>query len=450
MIRSLIFNLTNLALLRFKYFKVRREYNLIKYYQFRSIEDHLEIQKRRLYHVLNYSIGNIPYYQKIAIERNIKINYNTVWEDIKMFPILTKEIIRKNWHELHPILEKKNYIINTSGGTTGEPLRFIQDEDYILHNLSSTLAFDEIGGYFVGDRLIKLWGDEKEIIEHTKGMLKKITYRFLKNTIFLNSFKMSEKKMFEFVNIINRKKPKVIIAYVQSIYELAKFIQRCNLKKLKVKSIITSAGVLTPNIRSFLENIFDCKVFNRYGSREVGMIAHSCEKSDKLHLNMFQQYIEILDEKNNPVKENEKGNLIITNLSNFGMPLIRYSIGDRSSYTLSPCSCGRGSLQLNSIYGRVVDVFTNEEGDLIDGEYFTHLFYFKDNIKKFQVVQEELNGIVINLVTINNQKLNPKIEKEISEKIKLVMGENCKVNYHYKSDIDPSISGKFRYTISKI
>ena len=116
------------------------------------------------------------------------------------------------------------------------------------------------------------------------------------------------------------------------------------------------------------------------------------------------------------------------------------------------CSCKRGLPLLKKIVGRTVDIFKNENGDLIDGEYFTHLFYFKDYINKFQVVQEKIEYIIVKLVLDNKDSFikNKNVFDEITDKIKLVMGKDTKVEYQLVDEIPATQSGKYRYTISKV
>ncbi|MFX1388568.1 MAG: phenylacetate--CoA ligase family protein [Promethearchaeota archaeon] len=435
---------------RLLYFKFLREYFYIKRNIYKSIQYNISIQKERLYRILNHAVQNVPYYQKIAHERNIELNKDNIFEDLKQFPILTKSLLRKNWKLLHIKLKNIDYTINTSGGTTGEPVKFIQSRKYNILNFCSKIIFNEIGDYYPGDKLVKLWGNEKDILEMTEGKFIAFVNKYFRNIIFLNSFKMSDKDIFRYINEINLKRPKVILAYVQSIYEVAKFIEYNKIYIHKLRSIITSAGVLTVEVRQFIEKIFNTNVYNRYGSREVSVIGSSCNEDSKIHIDMYKKYIEVLDENNTPVKEHKIGNIIITDLINYTMPLIRYQIGDRGSLDFSQCRCGRGLIRLDNIIGRVVDIFVNEKGERIDGEYFTHLFYFRDNLKKFQVIQENINLIRIKLVTINKLKLNESTVEDITKKIKIVMGQNCNVTFNYFNDIDASSSGKYRYTISKI
>jgi len=450
MFRKLLFYLYQIREFRLLYFNFLKEYFFIKKNIYKSIKHNISLQKERLYRILNHAIHNIPYYKKIAHQRTIKLIKDTIFKDLELFPILTKDILRENWNALHLKLNLIKYSINTSGGTTGEPVEFIHSRKYKILNYCSKIIFNEIGEYYPGDKLVKLWGNEKDIFEMSEGRFLPYINKYFRNIIFQNSFKMSDIDILRYIKEINFKGPKVILAYVQSIYEMAKFILHHKMKIHQLKSIITSAGVLTPEIRKFIEKIFNVKVYNRYGSREVSVIGSSCINDSKIHIDMYKKYVEILDEYNSPVKEHQIGNIFITDLTNHTMPLIRYQIGDRGSLDFSQCSCGRGLIRLDNVFGRVVDIFTNEKGERIDGEYFTHLFYFRDNLKKFQVIQEDINSIRINLVTINKLNLDKSIIEDIIKKIKIVMGQNCNVLFNYLNDIDPSSSGKFRYTISKV
>ena len=452
--RKIVYNL-GLALYfiiyyRFKYFKFIREYFFIKKNQNKSIEHNLILQKERLYNIVNFAITNVPYYKRISIQRNITISKNKIFEDLKKFPILTKDIIRKNWKFLHPNFKNKRFFTTTSGGTTGEPIELIHDEDFKIRSSAAIQAFSEIGGSYSGNKKIRLWGEENLILKGKQGYFNNIKNIYLKNTFFQNAFRLSVAKIKKYIKEINLIKPRVIYTYVHSIYEMARIIKRYKLNITSVDSIITTAGVLTNKMRNFIENIFKCRVFNFYGSRETSFTGISCKNSNKIHINMYQKYIEIVDNNGKALKEHNAGDLIITPLFNYIMPLIRYKIGDKGSIDYNPCSCGRGLIRLESVIGRTVDIFKNKRGELIDGEYFTHLFYFLKNIKRFQIIQEKIDEININIVTFDKNQFKKSIETDLSSKIKFVMGNDCKIVFNYVSNIEPSLSGKIRYTISKI
>jgi len=213
---------------------------------------------------------------------------------------------------------------------------------------------------------------------------------------------------------------------------------------------MTSAGTLHPFIREKIETAFQCKVFNRYGSREVGDIASECEAHAGLHVFSSGNYIEIVDDQGHPVPNGVEGNILVTNLYNYAMPLIRYSIGDRGVLSRSEsCVCGRHGQILERITDRNVEMFRKRDGTLVDGLFFNHFLYYKDWVKKFQVVQKDYERVVFKIQRTNKEYQEAELE-EIREKTRVVMGEECEVTFEFVDDIPPSRSGKYSYTISEI
>lgn len=426
-----------------KYFKY------VKSKEYNSLESNIEIQRDKLYSIIDYAVNNIPYYIDYAKETGFKYSRDTIFKDIKNLPVITKDILRNDFERLYK-LRGIYYEYNTSGGSTGEPVKMIQDADYTVNKI--TLYTDFLAGSNIGDKIIKLWGSERDILASGGSLKERLSTKLFSRRIDLNSFRMSEKDMNRFVMKINSYKPKVILAYVQSIYELARYIEKNNIKVYSPHSIITSAGTLFPDFRETIERVFGCKVFNRYGSREVGIMAMECEKHEGLHLSIFNHYLEILDQDGNDTPEGEIGDVVVTLLTNYTMPLIRFKIGDMAVPTKHRCSCGRGFPLISHVTGRTVNVFKNYKKELIDGEYFTHLFYFVDFIKKFQVVQEDYEKLHIKLELDDEKDFekNKAIFEDIDRKIRVVMGDKCEINYSIHKEIPPLPSGKYVYTISNI
>jgi phenylacetate-CoA ligase len=184
----------------------------------------------------------------------------------------------------------------------------------------------------------------------------------------------------------------------------------------------------------------------------VGNIACNCDKSIGLHLIPDIHYLEIVDDEGREVKAGKSGNIIITLLTNYTMPLIRYKIGDRGALYEKNGLCRHGLPFLEKIEGRIVGHFKNKFGDFISGGFFFAILLSCKNIKQFQIIQEEIEFISINLVLIDKTKLKnmKKDFKEINEKIKLAMGNGTKIKYNIVDEIKPSPSGKYLYSYSKI
>jgi phenylacetate-CoA ligase len=417
---------------------------------YNDLDTNLEYQRERLRNLLTRAVKDVPYYRNIANGHGLDPMHDDPEKALSVFPVLTKGIIRAHADELVSEHPGQGVYENSSGGSTGEPVKLLQDQEYLSE--IPTHVFDEFCGYEFGDRLAVLWGSERDILQKSKGYKQKLFNRFYYRQRILNSFRMSNEDMDAFCALINRFKPPYMLAYVQSANELAKYAEERNIALHPMRGIIVSAGTLYDDFRERIESVFGCPVFNRYGSREVSLIAMECEQHRGLHQSIFTQYTEIVDADGNPTPSGEMGRVLITNLTNHTMPLIRFDIGDMAVPSDRVCPCGRGLPLMEKVVGRTVNVFKTAAGVLVDGEYFTHLFYGIAEIKKFQVVQTGLKDIEIKYV-INDavplKDMEPTL-RGMREKILVVMGADCAVKFHELSDIAPSASGKYIYTISDI
>jgi len=368
-------------------------------------------------------------------------------DEFHRIPLLTKRDIREHGEELiSKDITTRKWYYNSSGGSTGEPVRFIQDD--LLDKwceASKRIYYENIIGIDeLAVKKIMIWGSERDIFKGTIGLKAKVM-NWLTNTKLLNSFRMSEKDMKQYVGIINSCKPDLIQAYAGSLYEICKFAETKGMIVHRPKAIVSSAERLTKEMREKIESVFGTKVHDFYGSREVDGIAGECN-AGLLHVFMFNNYVEILNEHNLSVKEGEMGKIIVTTLHNYSMPLIRFEIGDTAVLGPKKCTCGSPLPTLTDISGRITDHFIREDKTIIHGEYFTHLFYLKDWVKAFQVVQEDYKKIRIFIVLLGNLKNAEK--REIESKIRLMMGKDCVIIWEFVEEIPKTPSGKHIYTKS--
>jgi len=421
------------------------EYEKTQWY---SSEEIRKYQREQLEKLLRHAFQHVPYYRKIMQEYEVVKGNNIILDRFTDLPFLTKSIIREHVENLKSDdLNQRNCYKNSSGGSTGEPVTFIQDKEYREKGVAKKILGDKISGKDLCEPEIKLWGSERDLFQGTVGLRAKIG-NFVRNRKFLNSFKMSREDMKNYIEQINAMRPQLVLAYAQSAYELARFSLEQSLPIENVVAVITSAGTLYPFMRATISEGFHAPVFNRYGSREVGSIATECDAHLGLHVNMETQLVEIIDDQGDYCNPGEEGEIVITSLTNYAMPLIRYRIGDMGIWAEQECTCGRGASVLKAVTGRTVDIFLTKEGEKVDGEYFTHLIYFKDWVQKFQFIQEEIELIRVKIQRNSEPPTNHL--KEIEEKICFVMGQSCKVEFEFVEDIPPHSSGKYRYTISKV
>jgi phenylacetate-CoA ligase len=411
----------------------------IKHIERFSVREQNDYQMHKLMIVLSHAYRNVPYYKRILEKTGIVKDGDVLLSGFDKIPFLTKEIIRKEKDNLYSTdRRKRKSYENTSGGSTGEPVKFLQDKCYEGWNIATKLYFfNMLFKKEIGQPEACLWGSERDIYKNSLG-LKAIIINFLYNRLFLNFFRVSDDKLFDYIKRINNKRPISMWAYVEAIDNLATFIRNKKIKAISPKFIISTIGTLYPEIRLEIEKVFSCPVYNQYGSRETGPVAIECEEKKGLHEFFWMNYVEIIDSK-----------IYITSLNNFSMPLIRYDIGDIAEESqLKDCNCGRSGLKFKEIKGREMNFFKTVEGEIVHGQYFIYQFYFKNWIKKFQIVQKDYDLILCNIVLASKEDRDDM--NKIEANIRLVMGKSCRIEWAFLDEIDSSQSGKYLYTICKI
>lgn len=440
-------NIRNL-ILRLKGKTINKQYQEIK--QIKNEIDLLNFHEDYLKKIILHAYYNVPYYQDIFNSIGIVNNEKVNLEKFHEIPILTKELLRKHQNELtsKDYMRRKSYQ-NFSGGSTGEPTMFLQDQCYDKWFMASNQYYyqDILDIDESNVRKILLWGSPQDLFKSSIGFTNKI-YNWLTNTVFLNSFKMTENDMKNYIKTINEYKPELVRGYAGSLYELAKFSEKNNLKIYSPKKLVCSAETLTKDMRTTIEAVFGTKLYDFYGSRETASIAGEC-KDSLIHIFSFNNYIEIVDRNNNSVIEGQEGRIIVTALHNYSMPFIRYEIGDMAVLGPEKCTCGNFLPCITKISGRLEEQFIKKDGSIVIGYFFVHLlgvYLNKGFIKKFQVIQEDFDRIRI--ITVLDKGLPESEKSEIEQKIRVEMGSNCKIIWDFVDTIQNTQSGKYLYTQS--
>lgn len=194
-------------------FLVNQELFQLKRVEFLSESKIRSIQEQRLSRLLLHAYQNVPYYRQILCSSGVVKKDGTL--DLKKFttiPFLTKEILRTHFEELKSVdIGRRKFYYNTSGGSTGVPVCFLQDAEYKRWARAVQTLYDNWTGYHTGMPKVLLWGSERDLFvgRETLGVRLK---RWLKNEEWLNAFRMTETEMYQYVEAINRHKPVQILS----------------------------------------------------------------------------------------------------------------------------------------------------------------------------------------------------------------------------------------------
>jgi phenylacetate-CoA ligase len=416
--------------------------------QFLSLSRLRELQWGRLKVLLEHAYSNVPLYRKSFEEIGIHPGDIKGFEEFENIPILTKEAIQNFKEEMVARnVDKKDLIPNMTGGSTGKPLHFYVDKKRMEMRKASTIRHNRWAGWDMGDKFAAFWGSRSDfdIFQSIKAKARNL---LLDRCLILDTSSLTEESMMAFAKKLKEEKPKIYLAYANSMYMFAEFVSQNRIDGLRPKAIVTSAEVLHEHERALIEEVFDCRIFNRYGCRETSVIASECNEHNGMHINAECIYLEI--EKNSLGKYGkDEGEIIVTDLLNFGMPLIRYKIEDVGSLSEEPCSCGRGLPLLKSLTGRSTEFILTPEGKYVSGAALTIFLVAKTpGLLQAQFIQESRDKTVMKIV--KGADFNQGSMNLLNERVKEFLGNRMKVDYIPVEEIPRETSGKFRFSISKI
>jgi len=418
--------------------------------QWMSRDEQLALQRVKLKRLLEYAYQYVPYYRRTFNEvgfrpddeRQDQSNFNKI-------PILTKEIIRNRFTEFQttePVRRKRLSKLSTSG-STGQPLIFMQDNDFRDSVTAGIQHYMGWAGWKLGDLQALIWGAPNRPTLREKLRIQIIDHTW--NRFQLDAFSIDEEAMTAFAERLHHQKAKILFGYASSLYHFSRFVRTSPYQDITFDGIFSSAEISIPSERKFIEETFRCRIFDFYGTRELGCVACECQAHTDYHISAENNYTEIIN-NGLPTDPDEVGNIVVTNLNNLGMPFIRYSIGDSGAWSSDDnCPCGRASSMLKTIEGRTCDSFKTYDGRTIY-THFSRGFSCLTHpaINQFQVVQKSLNKMVLRLVL--DDAIPQSALTVISQVFRDVFGENVIVEFEFPNEIPPLPSGKHQYAISEL
>jgi phenylacetate-CoA ligase len=398
-------------------------------------------QLARLSRLLEHAGDHVPYYRDLFRKHGFDHRAVTSVHVLTQLPVLDKADIRSAGDRLlsEAIPASARYR-NASGGSTGAPLQFYQDSTYERAGQLSATLFDMWTGWRRGEAIALLWGAPTDIARY--GLFRQRLRLALQNRFLVDAFDLYDAKLRDAVNRICRRRPALVVAYAGAAYLVARYIREQGIQlKHSPRAVVTSAEVLQPHYRPLIESQFGCKVFNRYGSREVGVVAMECP-SGSMHVNA----LDVLVEVHQPGTDGT-GELLITQLNNLVFPLIRYRIGDLGAMQAIGCACGRRLPSLSWLSGRISDFITAPDGTRIHGEWFTHLFYGVGGIELFTFRQVGPRRYVFAIK--RGSGFESTAFDDAIEKARDRLGSNALVEVTFVDRFEASPSGKHRFVVNE-
>jgi phenylacetate-CoA ligase len=398
------------------------------------------LQEEKLAALLQYSAANVPFYRGRFAE--YRANGGPL-QMLSRLPLTTKhDLIHSN-----QLLQSERYrgptTRKTTGGSTGQAVSVRKSRRATALEQAANWRGFRWAGIDIGHRQGRFWGMPPTRARRVRARV----IDWLAHRRRCSAFQFSADDMARYLRQMRRFRPHYLYGYVSMLRCLAEYlIETKQSFPSELNAVVSTSEPLTTPDRRLFERAFASPVFNEYGCGELGTIAHECQHG-RLHIHAENLLVEVLSPEGS--SSETPGEIVVTELNNLAMPLIRYRLSDFAALSHEPCLCGRTLPTLSNVFGRSYDMIANREGQHLHGEFF--MYIFEDarerglGVDAFQVVQHDFEHVTVRIVP--SAAYASSSETFIRERIKAGLGSQVEVSFECVPTIPREKSGKLRLVI---
>jgi phenylacetate-CoA ligase len=349
-----------------------------------------------LRHLLSYAGEHVPYYRELFRRERFDPRGVTARGDLEQLPLLTRQIVRDRYEDLVDPAHRGANLKKGTSGSTGTPLKFEYSMASECWRQAVKMRGYRWAGYRPGLKTFYYWA----AVSGARPSLKIRADRALRRETFFDSMKQDDASRRSALALLRKIRPNVVVCYTQSCAQFARWILDGGHRDWDDLPVICGAEAVLPGDRAVLAKAFGPEIFETYGSRETMLIAAECPAHDGMHIQEENLVVELVRD-GRPTPLGEPGDVVVTDLHNLGMPMIRYVNGDVAVFAQpGRCACGRGLARLARVDGRRADTLLDRDGNGVPGIVFHVLFSDarRDIVRQFQAVQGDGGAVVLKVV----------------------------------------------------
>ncbi len=415
--------------------------------QWMSAEELQELQWQRVHTLLEHASKHVPHYVDEMRRVGADPHQLAASRSLAVLPLLDRATVNEHRERLRARnIDPARFVSNATGGSTGEPMRFYDDRDGDGWLTASVWRSQRWLGVDVGERSAFLWGADFDVRWY-RGIAGRIKSGLL-NLLMLRAWELNAATAPVFHERLVTFKPRLLVVYAGALHEMAALLGPARGTVPGLHAIIVSAEVLTEDARREIEACFNVPVFNRYGGRDLKLVAQECPARLGLHINSESVLVEIVKD-GRIVPDGEVGEVVISRLDNFAMPFLRYRTGDRAALSAGRCTCGRSLPLLERLEGRVQDAIVAVDGTrMYVGTFFSHMFKDCPDVRQFQIHQLAVDRLLVQVVPAAGAEFvsRARVERLVQAR----MGNGMRVDFEVKDSIPLTRSGKRRIIVTHL
>jgi phenylacetate-CoA ligase len=386
---------------------------------------------------------DVSFYHDAFVQHGLNPHKFRNMEEFTEYPIINRQEIQQNFSRF---ISKKVSINDLnkshSSGSTGRPLwTYFDRKAWVRKKYFSKLRARMECGLKPGEKIAVFDTDPPSALEKRNKQI--IFSNPALKTRYVSIFDSPRKNLQDLIRFC----PQNVDSIPSHLFQLAMVMKEDKIKLRSIKRIFTSSEYLEPNMRQFIQQTFDAELFDIYGCTEIKEVAWECQNHSGYHINEDDVLLEILNDSV-PAKPGEVGEIVLTDLRNRAMPLIRYRLGDLGMFLPGTCSCGRVFSLMLPAAGRSSEYVTTPSGKTISPYRFTTAIEKTPGLLQYQFIQDSTNLLIIKVIMNENERRD--MMKEIQAKIQSVIGEDMTIQVVMCDKIDIEENGKYKVVKNNI
>jgi len=405
------------------------------------------LQMERLRAVLAHAAAHVPYYRNLFQRIGFAPGDLRSIESLSALPPLERPTIRDRVDDLiADDVARDRLHMTTTSGSTGMPLATYHDPLAVTITAARYWRANLAWGHRPCDRVLR-------IVRRPDTADWRTAFRDWLQRVLVNDRRwyvetVDRSDLARLVEVIRRWQPRTLRGFHDKLTLIASYLEQQG-ERLHVPRIVSGAALLTAEDRARFLEFLGHEVFDHYSAEEASGMAFECEAHEGIHVAGESFVIEAITD-GRPAKPGELGEVFVTTLTNFAMPLIRYRIGDTLTPVGSPCSCGRTLPLVRMTHGRVLDILSAPDGRAVSPSAVIRVFrlFSESQVAQYQVVQETISRVRIRIVP--KPGYSAAIEVSLAKAFGDVVGGHVQLEFEYPDSIPFDPRSKTRPIESKV
>ena len=410
--------------------------------QWYSTDHLLDLQWHKFKKLLRYAYDEIPFYTARFKEAGIEPEDIKTREDMQAIPVLTKPQIRENFDTIVSKCITRTEQLSTSG-SMAEPLMMIRCRDSMAYHRANMFRFRRWYDCGIGGFEATFRGTNFPF-----NMLLKLRVKdFLLNRKRVPERNLSKENLDRYFREMLRARPETFYGFPTLIEKFTSHLIESGVPPKPfptLKCVIPSSEMAYPWQKVKWREYYGVPVAEEYGCTEAGILAIECPHGS-WHIPVESCLIEYVT-LDNPAIEQPPVKILITDLTNRALPIIRYDIGDSAVPGEGKCECGRGLPVMKGFAGRVSKLIDLPDGRTIHSLDFWYIFrkageIKPDGLREFQVKVVYPKEFIISIIP--GKQFDDEIMGFLKYRIGFALGDKADITYKLVDDIAPTKSGKY-------